>query len=108
MPPGVRERWRREVKPLWVYCKARGISVAAAARRCAANGKLPPLTNLQLSQISAARVAAPAGFIREMCAEIERPVSVVMGHDAAWVAEFGAKYGVAQFEPAAPAPTEAA
>lgn len=97
-PAGTRERWRREIHPLWAYCMERGIRLSYVARRACAHRGVDPISNLQLTQMHAGRVRVPDWFVEEMCWALEKPVSVIMGAYPGWTEEFGAKYGIQQTE----------
>ena len=93
-PAGTRERWRREIHPIWAYCGQMGIRVSFVVRRACARRGVAPITNLQLNEMHAGRVRAPEWFVEEMCAALEKPVAVICGQYPGWLEEFGEKYGI--------------
>lgn len=90
------EARRREFLPLKRYCNEHAISVYRLLLKvCHASGH-EGFTSARVQGFGDGRCPVPEWLIPAACAFLDQTIPRVMG--AAWVAEFGAKYGI---EPAA-------
>lgn len=82
--PGEIEARIARVAPLFAYVEREGIRlIPLISRVCMRLGVAVP-SRARIYQIKAGRCVTPDWFVREVCAELRRPIAEVMG--AEWVA----------------------